>query len=82
MPDTLRHIGIPLAYLPVRHACGHFEARLTRWGSDQGAGMDKARGFLTAGSVCSTCEPQGRPVSQQFPTLESVQAHCLAETKA
>jgi hypothetical protein len=73
MKATLTRIGTPLSRIPVRHSCGHFEARFTRWNDDTEA---KARGFLIAGSVCSTCAPQGRPVSRQFPDLASVTAHC------
>lgn len=72
----VRQIGVPLSRIPVRHTCGHFEARLTRWNGDQEA-ID--RGHLQAGNKCTVCAPHERPEQPQFLTLEAVQQHCETE---
>lgn len=77
MNVSVTRIGAPLQYIPVRHACGHFELRYTRWnGFDPRTTQDppNADGFLKAGSPCTQCAPQGRPVDQNYPTLEAAQA--------
>lgn len=74
-------IGIPLAFIPVRHTCGHFEARFMRWNGDREA---FARGFHLAGNECTTCTAgrDGRPINTAFPTLDAVQSHCATENAA
>jgi hypothetical protein len=59
-----------LTHKPVRHACGHFEARLMSYP------VDPELGYAPAGSPCSTCDPQGRPVQDNYPTLDAVQVAC------
>lgn len=56
-----------LQYQPVQHACSHFEARLMRPRVEQ---------VTLAGSPCSQCAPQGRPVEESFATLAEVLAAC------
>jgi hypothetical protein len=73
MTATIEHVGIPLSHIPVRHSCGHFEARFARWNGDAAA---MSTGYLSAGSPCTTCAPQGRPVNTQFLTYADVQKHC------
>jgi hypothetical protein len=61
----------PLTRIPVRHACGHFELRLTRW---NGEAQNIAQGFIQSGSDCTQCSPQGRPISPHYATLADAQA--------
>lgn len=73
----ITRIEAPLQYIPVRHGCGHFELRLTRWnGFDPSTTEDPANpaGFLPAQSPCTSCAPQGRPVGEHYDTLEAAQA--------
>lgn len=64
-------ISIPrrLQWQPVRHACGHYEARLM---APTGALVNVAQ------SVCSTCEPQGRRVVPNFPDAVAADTACEA----
>lgn len=61
-----------LTHKPVRHECGHFEARL------MGFDIDPNLGYAVAGSPCSECAPQGRPVQPNYSTPEAVAAACAA----
>jgi hypothetical protein len=73
---TISRIGAPLQYIPVRHACGHFELRLTRWnGFDPSTTADPANaaGYLSAGSVCSGCSPMGGAIAPHVDTLAEAQ---------
>lgn len=54
-----------LAWYPVQHACSHFEARLMATPATSGAG-----------SPCSECAPQGRPVQTHYDTPAAVNAAC------
>jgi hypothetical protein len=62
-----------LKYQPVRHTCGHFEARLM---------APQPVEFSQAGSECSMCNAQGRPVQTNFPDLATVQTHCKYANEA
>lgn len=76
MTTSIAHIGSALEYIPVQHTCGHFELRLTRWepfDPNRTVETPHTRGFLPAGSRCSTCAPRGRPTSEQFGSLEDAQ---------
>lgn len=79
---TVTRVGSSLTHIPVRHTCGHFEVRLTRWNglalsTILHADPPNADGFLKAGSPCSQCSPQGRPPQVHFDTLERAQAFAL-----
>lgn len=76
MTTSITRVGSALQYIPIRHTCGHFELRLTRWqpfNANRNVETRHAQGFLPAGSQCSTCAPQGRPISDQFRSLEAAQ---------
>ena len=57
-----------LWYFPVRHTCGHYEARLMA--------EDPITFFHQAGSECSECSPQGRPVQTHYETMAAVWRAC------
>lgn len=63
-------VGEPLSRIPIRHACGHFELRMTRW---NGESANIAQGFIQAGSECTQCAPLGRPIGPNYDTLEAAQ---------
>ena len=62
-------ISIPrrLQWQPVKHACGHFEARLM---APTGALVNIAQ------SVCSTCEAQGRRVVPNYANALAAEDAC------
>ena len=59
-----------LRRVPICHACGHFELRLMRWSND----VPNPRGYIDAGSVCSTCSPQDRSIVPNYASLEEALA--------
>jgi hypothetical protein len=65
--------GTSLAYIPVRHACEHFELRYTRWSPGNPYAPEdspaRERGYLVAASACTQCAPQGRVASANFDSL-------------
>jgi hypothetical protein len=67
----------PTTYIPVLHVCQHFEVRLMGWNGFNGrfrAYFDETHGgFVTAGSVCSSCAPQGRITQPHYDTLADAQ---------
>lgn len=76
MTASMTRVGSALEYVPIQHTCGHFELRLTRWlpfDSNRTVETPHTQGFLRAGSPCSTCTPQGRPISDQFGSLDAAQ---------
>lgn len=56
-----------LQWQPVQHACAHYEARLM-------AHVDQ--NIASAGSPCSSCAPQGRPVQPSYTTVADVLTVC------
>jgi len=76
MKATVTTLGSPLQYIPIRHSCGDFEMRLTRWNPwSAHTSEDPAlpEGFIPANSPCATCDPMGRVVGPNFQTLEAAQ---------
>lgn len=76
MTTSITRVGSAHEYIPIQHSCGHFELRLTRWqpfDPNRTIETPHKHGYLTAGSRCSTCAPQGRPISVQFTSLEAAQ---------
>ena len=74
---TVTELGARLSRIPIRHACGHFEMRLTRWNEwNPNTTQDPPHpdGFLRAGSECSSCSPQGREIKPHFDTLAEAKA--------
>ncbi len=75
---TTRFVGARLQRIPIRHACGHFELRLTRWGRFNPSvevETPDPRGYLDAGSNCSKCDNGrgGRSVQENYETVEAAQ---------
>ncbi len=54
-----------LAWQPVEHTCGHFEARLMAVTTNN-----------HATSPCSECAPQGRPVQAHYQTWDACRDVC------
>lgn len=67
----IRSFTEPLEYIPVRHTCGHFELRLTRWSTHEPEAQE--RGYLSAGNPCTLCNPQGRSLEPAYGSLENAQ---------
>lgn len=85
MDAMVTRVGSALQYIPVRHACGHFEIRMARWNAfDPRTSKDPANadGFLRSESPCTECAPQGRPVGPHHDTLEAAQADAAAKNAA
>jgi hypothetical protein len=60
-----------LVWQPVQHACSHYEVRL----------MAAQPALVQAGSPCSTCAPQGRPVQPHYTMLANAQNVAGAQNK-
>jgi len=56
-----------LQYQVVKHACGHFEARLM---------APTGELINIAGSPCTVCDPQGRPVRPNYPDALTADEAC------
>lgn len=75
---SVRYVGAPLQRIPVRHACGHFEVRVTRWHAFSvhvEIETPDPRGYVDAGSECSKClnGRGGRSIQEHYDTVEAAQ---------